>query len=72
MEANVEMIEPLTPREHDVLRALSQGHPDKEIACLLRIAPGTVRLHVHRVLSKLGVENRVQAVLKAQRIGFIK
>lgn len=52
----------LTPREHEVLRALAQGTSTMRIADLLGIRPATVRTHVKSVMAKLGVHSRVEAV----------
>lgn len=53
----------LTPREHDVLRCLRLGLPDKVIARRLRISHRTVKAHCHNIYEKLGVSNRTQAAL---------
>jgi two-component system, NarL family, response regulator len=55
----------LTQREREVLGLIAAGRSNSEIANLLYITPGTVRVHVHGILHKLGVENRAQAVLVA-------
>lgn len=55
----------LTPRERDVLDALSDGGTNKEIALNLGISPGTVKTHVERLISKLGVRDRTQAAVVA-------
>jgi len=52
---------PLTVREQEILRLVSQGFSNKEIASQLSIAPNTVKHHVHNVLDKLRVKNRHQA-----------
>jgi len=57
--------EELTAREGEVLRALSFGHSNKEIASMLLISEETVKTHVGRLFSKLGIENRAQAVVQA-------
>ena len=54
----------LTQREHEVLALLSKGHPDKLIAERLRISTFTVHGHVRNIFEKLGVHNRVEAVVK--------
>lgn len=54
--------ESLTPREHQVLRLVGEGRSTKEIARELGITRATVRCHVQRVLTKLGVASRLQAV----------
>lgn len=55
----------LTPREREVLDALASGHTNKEIALALGISPGTVKTHVERLISKLGVRDRTQAAIIA-------
>jgi len=52
----------LTPREHEVLRALSLGTSTKKMGELLGISSATVRSHVKNILPKLGVHSRVEAV----------
>jgi len=54
----------LTPREHEILGLLSKGHPDKEIADLLRISTWTVHGHLKKIFEKLGAHNRTDAVVK--------
>jgi two-component system, NarL family, response regulator len=55
----------LTQRERQVLTLIAVGRSNPEIAKALYITPGTVRVHVHGILHKLGVENRSQAVVVA-------
>ncbi len=57
----------LTAREREVLLLLAQGQPQGEIARELVISPKTVATHIQRVLSKLGVHSRAQAVALAHR-----
>lgn len=52
----------LTPRERQVLRLLDEGLSNKEIAGRLCIEPATVKNHVHRILKKLNVSSRTDAV----------
>jgi two-component system, NarL family, response regulator len=63
----VEEKQHLTQREREVLTLIAAGRSNPEIATALYIAPGTVRVHVHGILHKLGVENRAQAVVVALR-----
>jgi DNA-binding CsgD family transcriptional regulator len=53
----------LTPRESEVLHWIAEGKSNAEIATILGLTPGTVKLHVERILTKLGVENRTAAAL---------
>jgi RNA polymerase sigma factor (sigma-70 family) len=62
----------LTPREREVLQALSEGLSDKEIAQQLYVSPATARTHVVRTLGKLGVHSRLQAVVFAASHGAIQ
>ena len=57
----------LSPRERDVLRLLAKGLGTREIAEELVLTPTTVRNHVQRILAKLGVHNRLEAVVVALR-----
>ncbi|WP_410657517.1 response regulator [Amycolatopsis sp. lyj-112] len=61
----------LTPRETEVLRGLARGSANAEIADEFGIAAGTVKVHVERILAKLRVATRVQAVIKAHKYGLV-
>ena len=63
--------DPLTERETEILRLLSGGYSNKEIANSLKVAEGTVKNHVSNILSKLGVRDRTRAVLKALELGIV-
>jgi DNA-binding NarL/FixJ family response regulator len=60
----------LTDRQTDVLRLVLRGLPNKLIGRELDLAEGTVKVHVSGVLRALGVRNRTQAVLAANRLGL--
>lgn len=61
----------LTPREREVLEHLAHGLDQRAIAALLVISPKTVGTHLERVLQKLGVHSRAQAVAAAYRDGLV-
>jgi DNA-binding NarL/FixJ family response regulator len=58
----------LTPRQNDVLQLLGKGKSNAEIAHLLGLTEGTVKIHVTAVLKALGVKNRTQAMVAANRL----
>lgn len=58
----------LTKREQEVLELVSQGLTNKEIARRLEISPATVKVHVERLIGKLGVADRTQAAVLAVQI----
>ncbi|MFE5125920.1 response regulator [Streptomyces sp. NPDC056669] len=63
-------IGPLTPRERDVLALVAQGDTNADIAKTLGMQESTVKSHVSRILTTLGVTNRVQAALLARDAGL--
>jgi len=68
---SLEQPDPLTERETEILRLMSGGYSNKEIANALNVAEGTVKNHVSNILSKMGVRDRTRAVLKAFELKLI-
>jgi two-component system, NarL family, response regulator LiaR len=60
-------LEPLSPRERDVLRLIARGHSNRQIARDLAIGEQTVKTHVRSILTKLDLQDRVQAAIFALR-----
>jgi LuxR family maltose regulon positive regulatory protein len=65
------LIEPLSPRELEVLRLLAQGLSNPQIAEALIVSVGTVKTHTHNIFAKLGAANRMQAVRRAQALHLV-
>jgi DNA-binding NarL/FixJ family response regulator len=63
--------ETLTGREVEILRLMTGGYSNREVATALDLSEGTVKNHVSNILSKLGVRDRTRAVLKAIEKGII-
>jgi DNA-binding NarL/FixJ family response regulator len=60
----------LTPRETEVLGLLTTGQTNQQIAQTLTISKGTAKVHVERIIRKLGVSDRTQAAVRALELGF--
>ena len=65
-----DLVEPLTEREVEVLQHVAVGLSNREIGQQLSITEGTVKRHLSNVYSKLGVRNRVQAVVWASQLSL--
>jgi DNA-binding NarL/FixJ family response regulator len=65
------LLSQLTDRERTVFAELAAGRSNREIASALHLSEGTVKIHVGRILAKLGLRDRVQAVVLAYESGLI-
>lgn len=70
-EDAIELEEPLTVREREVLALLAEGAGNKEIAAKLKISENTAKFHVSSILGKLGATTRTEAVTRGYRLGLI-
>ncbi len=64
-------LEPLTPRETEILPLLARGATNPQIAKELVVSPGTVKNHVRHIIAKLGVSDRTQAAVRAVELGLL-
>jgi DNA-binding NarL/FixJ family response regulator len=65
------LLEDLTPRETEMLEAMSEGLSNAEIAHRYFLSEATVKTHVRRILTKLHLRDRVQAVVYAYETGLV-
>ncbi|HVF18729.1 MAG TPA: response regulator transcription factor [Mycobacteriales bacterium] len=70
--ADSRTLDQLTPREREVLALMARGRSNAEIGADLVLSAGTVKTHVANVLAKLGVRDRVQAVIAAYETGLVQ
>jgi LuxR family maltose regulon positive regulatory protein len=70
-QANQALIEPLTPRELEILQHIAAGMTNREIAEALVVVVGTIKAHTNRIYGKLGVRSRTQAIARAQELRLI-
>ena len=71
LDASEKLIEPLSPREIEVLTLIAEGKSNQEIGQQLHISLSTVKGHSSQIYAKLNVNNRVQAVKKARSLGLL-
>jgi DNA-binding CsgD family transcriptional regulator len=69
-EVDQSILETLTPREREIFALLPSGLSNNALGEKLGIAPGTAKIHVERILNKLGVKDRTQAAVKAVELGY--
>ena len=70
-DVNDGLVEPLSERELEILKLISQGLNNKQIAVRLHLAGGTVKNYVSNILNKLGVTDRTQAALRGKELGLL-
>ena len=70
-QAIEELIEPLSEREIEILKLVSQGMKNKEIAARLYLAEGTVKNYVTSILQKIEARDRTQAVIRGRELGLL-
>jgi LuxR family maltose regulon positive regulatory protein len=71
-QARLSQNEVLSERELEIIRLIAEGCSNQEIASVLVLAVGTVKVHVHNLFRKLGVQSRTQAVSRARELRLLK
>jgi DNA-binding NarL/FixJ family response regulator len=72
MRVGERMLAQLSPREIEILHLLARGLSNKEIAAQLGVVEGTVKIHITNIFSKLGVNDRTQALIEAVKRGIVQ
>jgi LuxR family maltose regulon positive regulatory protein len=65
------LVEPLTPRELEVLRLIATGYSNREIARILVVSLGTVKKHLSNIFGKLATTSRTQAIARARELQLL-
>jgi len=71
LQSKIQLIEPLTDKETEIVQQLQTGLPNKEVASQMNISEGTLKWHLHNIYMKLNVKNRTQALLAAKENGYV-
>lgn len=66
----MQIMDPLTKREYEVLALVAQGFTNRQIATALFISENTVQNHLRSIFDKLGVTSRIQAVLRVNMLVY--
>jgi LuxR family maltose regulon positive regulatory protein len=66
-----ELIDPLTPRELEIMRLISKGYSNPEIASELVVTINTIKKHTSNIYGKLGVRSRTQAIARAHELNLL-
>jgi LuxR family maltose regulon positive regulatory protein len=69
--ATAELVEPLSPRELEVLRLVADGYNNHEVATKLVVGVTTVKKHINAIFGKLGATHRAQAIARARGLGLL-
>lgn len=68
----INMVQPLRPREREILEWIREGKSNNEIAQILELSPHTIKNHIQKIMNKLNVRTRGQAVTRAISLGIIR